>query len=97
MSAGRLQLEILEGDRVTDTRAFAGTVIEIGKLSKSDLQITDENISRRHAKIEIDADGIETLLDTYEDEDDVWMILQSVGSRVAEELGDAILDDEDED
>ena len=48
-------------------------------------------------KIEIDADGIETLLDTYEDEDDVWMILQSVGSRVAEELGDAILDDEDED
>ena len=48
-------------------------------------------------KIEIDADGIETLLDTYEDEDDVWMILQSVGSRVAEEFGDAILDDEDED
>lgn len=48
-------------------------------------------------KIEIDADSIETLLDTYEDEDDVWMILQSVGSRVAEELGDAILDDADED
>jgi hypothetical protein len=48
-------------------------------------------------KIEIDADGIETLLDTYEDEDDVWMILQSVGSRVAEELGDAILDEGDED
>jgi hypothetical protein len=33
----------------------------------------------------------------YEDEDDVWMILQSVGSRVAEELGDAILDEGDED
>ena len=48
-------------------------------------------------KIEIDADNIETLLDTYEDEDDVWMILQSVGSRVAEELGDEILGDDDED
>lgn len=47
-------------------------------------------------KIEIDADNIETLLDTYEDEDDVWMVLQSVGARVAEELGEAILD-EDED
>ena len=63
MSVGRIQLEILEGTTVTDTRAFAGTLIEIGKLSKSDLQLVDENVSRRHAKIEIDAEGKVQLLD----------------------------------
>ena len=63
MSQGRIQLEILDGQKVVETRAFAGTVIDIGKLSKADLQLTDENVSRRHARIEIDAEGKVTLSD----------------------------------
>lgn len=50
-------------------------------------------------KIEIDPDGIEALMSACDDnEDDVWIILQGVGARVADELGEMILgDDEDED
>ncbi len=63
MSQGRIQLEVIEGSRVIDTRAFAGTVIEIGKLSKSDFVLKDDSASRRHARIEIDAEGRVHLLD----------------------------------
>ena len=56
MSA-RIQLDVMDGDTVISTQAYAGDSIEIGKLSRCDLKLEDSNVSRRHARIEIDKDG----------------------------------------
>ncbi len=63
MSTARIQLERLEGDQVVETRDYTGDLIEIGKLSKAHLRLDDENVSRRHAKIEIESDGRVALID----------------------------------
>ena len=56
MSA-RIQLEIIDGDNVVSTQSYSGDSIEIGKLSRCDLKLDDTNVSRRHARIELDKDG----------------------------------------
>ncbi len=56
MAKGRIQLEVVTGGQVVETKGFNDDVIEIGKLSRSDLKLGDENISRRHARIEVDKD-----------------------------------------
>jgi TonB family protein len=55
MSA-RIQLDVMDGDKVVSTQAYSGDSIEIGKLSRCDLKLEDSNVSRRHARIEIDKD-----------------------------------------
>ena len=48
-------------------------------------------------KVTIDAEAIEELLETYEDDEEgLWNVLHSVGATVAAELGDTLLADEDE-
>lgn len=48
-------------------------------------------------KIELDADAVDAFLETYEDDEDgAWMVFQSVGARVAEELDAVLLSDEDD-
>ena len=61
--SGRITIEVLVGGKVIETKSFSGDSIEIGKLSRSDLQLADENISRRHVRIEVDKDGRVELID----------------------------------
>ena len=61
--SARIQVEVIRGGKIVETKAYTGDTIEIGKLSRSDLRLDDENISRRHARIEIDRDGRVQLID----------------------------------
>jgi TonB family protein len=63
MNKGRIQLEVIRADQVLETKTFSGDSIEIGKLTRSDLKLEDENVSRRHARIEIDSEGRVQLVD----------------------------------
>jgi hypothetical protein len=71
-----------DDDLVDELFTFTTNVTKAGKVT---------------LKIEIDPESVEALLDTSDDEDDIWMILQAVGARVADELGDVLLDEDDED
>jgi TonB family protein len=57
MSTGRITIEVVQNDQVIETKEFTSDTIEVGKLSRSDLRLDDENISRRHARILIDREG----------------------------------------
>jgi len=57
MSDARIKIEIVKGGEVLETKPFSGDTIEIGKLSRSDVKVEDENVSRKHARIEIESDG----------------------------------------
>lgn len=49
-------------------------------------------------KVTIDVEAIDELLETYEDDEEgLWNVLHAVGATVAAELGDVILDEDDED
>lgn len=61
--AGRIQVEVVIDDKIVETKAFGDEVIEIGKLSRSHLRLDDENVSRKHARIEVDKDGRVQLID----------------------------------
>ena len=63
MANGPIQLEFLSGDSVTETVSFDQERIEIGKLSSADVHLDDENISRKHATIQLGADGKVFLID----------------------------------
>ena len=63
MANGPIQLEFLSGDSVTETVSFDQERIEIGKLSSADVHLDDENISRKHATIQLGTDGKVFLID----------------------------------
>jgi len=63
MTKGRIQLEVVRDGKVLETQTFSGESIEIGKLNRSDLKLEDENVSRRHARIEVDSEGRVQLTD----------------------------------
>ena len=63
MTPGRIKIEIIDGDGPARKVEFDDEVIEIGKLANSTLQLKDENVSRRHAKILVEADGRVALVD----------------------------------
>jgi len=46
-----------------DTTVFIDGRVTIGRAPDSDLQLGDPEVSRRHAKIEVDASGVATLVD----------------------------------
>jgi hypothetical protein len=49
-------------------------------------------------KVTIDAEAIDELLETYEDDEEgLWNVFHSVGATVAAEIGEVILDESDED
>ena len=57
MSEGNVTLEILSGSEILETKSFDDNVIEIGKLTRSDICLEDDNVSRKHARIEVESDG----------------------------------------
>ena len=49
-------------------------------------------------KVTIDAEAIDELLETYEDDEEgLWNVFHSVGATVAAEIGEVILEESDED
>ena len=63
MANGRIQLEFLSGEAVTETMSFDQDRIEIGKLASAHVHLDDENISRKHALIQLGSDGKVLLTD----------------------------------
>ena len=58
-----VQFEIFEDGRLVRTQVCSDRKIKIGRLSSSHLQLTDDSVSRMHAVIEFQANGVPTVQD----------------------------------
>jgi len=58
-----LQFEIFEDGKLLRTQVFTDQKIKIGRLSSSHLQLMDDSVSRMHAVIEFQPDGVPVIQD----------------------------------
>ena len=58
-----LQFEIYEDGKLLRTQVCTDQKIKIGRLSSSHLQLMDDSVSRMHAVIEFQGDGVPVIQD----------------------------------
>jgi DNA-binding NtrC family response regulator len=57
LNLAHCKLVVLSGAQKGAEISFLGEVLRIGKAAENDLQLTDENISRSHCEVRLDAQG----------------------------------------
>jgi hypothetical protein len=82
------QAEEDDDDEDADTEELIDELVDITTTIAKTGKIT--------VKVEISSAHVEELLETIDDPDDLWEVLQGVGARVATELADALDPDEDD-
>ena len=84
-----IKFEIYDGTQLVQTEVLADTTIKIGRLSSSHLKLTDDNISRMHAVVEVHGVDDVVILDLGSDSG-TWVNGDRVRNRLRLSTGDRI-------
>ncbi|MGC6415644.1 MAG: AgmX/PglI C-terminal domain-containing protein [Bradymonadia bacterium] len=84
-----IKFEIYDGTQLIQTEVLADTTIKIGRLSSSHLKLTDDNISRMHAVVEVHGIDDVVILDLGSDSG-TWVNGDRVRNRLRLSTGDRI-------